>query len=376
MSRLSLSPFRPPIASTILIAVVLLIGTGLALWKYSSIQEANAATARQPEPMESVAAATARAQEYRQTTTSIGTVLALQSVTLRNEVAGTVRQVTLTPGETVEAGTVLVGLDVSVEQAELKAQEAQATLAGTELARVQRLMDQHAAPQAELDRATAQRDVARAQIARFQAVIDRKTIRAPFRARVGLADVHPGQYLSEGTLLTTLQGVESGANVDFEVAQQVAAGLHQGDPIQVVSHPDAPAVTARIVAVDARIDPATRNATVRARTIGSRAAPTPGSSVRVLVPVGPARQVVTIPVSALRKGPGGDHVFVIAPDQTGKTRVHLRPVQSGPVLGDDVVIIAGLAPGEQLAASGSFKLRESALVAIAPDSAASANPSR
>ena len=54
-----------------------------------------------------------------------------------------------------------------------------------------------------------------AQIARNKATIDRKTIRAAFRARVGISDVHPGQYLSEGTYLTSLQGVDQSAYVDF-----------------------------------------------------------------------------------------------------------------------------------------------------------------
>jgi membrane fusion protein (multidrug efflux system) len=300
--------------------------------------------------------------------------LALRSVTLRNEVAGTVRQVTLTPGDIVEPGAVLVALDVSVEEAELQAQEAQAVLAATVLARVQRLIRDNAAAQVDLDRAVAQRDVALAQIARIKAVIDKKTIRAPFRARVGIADVHPGQYLSEGTLLTTLQGVESAVHVDFAVAQRVAAGLREGDQVDVFTGPgEASPLGTRIVAIDSRIDPVTRNATVRVRTAGSRNTPAPGASVRVLVPVGPSRDVVTVPVSALRKGPSGDHVFVIEPAPDGRPRARVRPVLSGPVLGDEVVILEGLAAGEQVAASGSFKLREAVLVAIAGETPAPAN---
>jgi membrane fusion protein (multidrug efflux system) len=353
-----------------LISAVLLIAGALVAWKVSAIAGANAASAHQPEPMESVAAATAREREHRDVTTSIGTVLALRSVTLRNEVAGTVRQVMLEPGAMVDAGRVLVALDVSVEEAELEAEEAQAKLAETALARIERLSAERAAPQAELDRATAQRDVALAQIARTKAVIARKTIRAPFTARVGIADVHPGQYLAEGTLLTTLQGVDPAAHVDFTVAQQVAATLREGDQVEILASGDSEPVPARIVAIDARIDPATRNATVRARTVASRLIPAPGASVRVIVPVGAARRVVTIPVSALRKGPQGDHVFVVAPGPDGRPRAHTRPVESGPVLGDEVVILAGLSVGEKVAAAGSFKLREGVLVAIAADSAA------
>jgi membrane fusion protein (multidrug efflux system) len=84
----------------------------------------------------------------------------------------------------------------------------------------------------------------------------------------------------------------------------------------------------------------------------------------VLIPIGPTRDAVVVPVSALRKGPGGDHVFVIAAAKDGKTRAQLRLVKAGPVLGDEIVIVDGLAAGERVAASGSFKLRDAALVAV------------
>ncbi len=255
----------------------------------------------------------------------------------------------------------LVALDVSVEEADLAAETAQADLAQTTLTRLERLREAHATSQEEVDQARAARDVALAQIARTRAIIAKKTIRAPFRARVGLSDVHPGQYLNEGTELTTLQGIDAAANVDFTVAQAVAAELHQGQPVAVFAADDPHPMTARIVAVDARIDPTTRNALVRARI--QNHAPAPGASVRVEVPVGPATTVVSIPVSALRKGPGGDHVFVIAADSAGRSRAHVQAVRSGPVLEDEVFILSGLTPGQQVATSGSFKLREAVLVA-------------
>jgi len=91
--------------------------------------------------------------------------------------------------------------------------------------------------------------------------------------------------------------------------------------------------------------------------------------VRVLIRSGAAIDAVAVPVSAVRKGPDGDHVFVIAPDDSGKVRAHLRPVLAGEVLGDEVLILRGLEAGEQVAASGSFKLREGALIALADSSA-------
>ncbi len=353
------------LGSVLIVLCVTLIGIGLASWKYESLQGEQAASANQPEPRESVTVASARTIDHRPTTTSIGTVLALRSISLKNELAGTVREVRLTPGQIVETGTLLVALDVSVEEAELRAQEAQVALARTVLNRRQNLSQELATTQEEVDRARADLDVAQAQIARTKAVIAKKTIRAPFRAKVGIADVHPGQYLDEGTLLTTLQGVSDAVNVDFPVPQQVAGGLQVGEAVEVMTAGNAQPIKAKIVAVDARVDPTTRNAMVRARIEGTSPIPAPGASVRVRVPVGSMRKVVAIPVSALRKGPGGDQVFVIAQGQDGQTRVRARHVESGPMSGDEIVIHEGLTAGEQIAAVGSFKLRDGVLVAIA-----------
>ena len=353
------------IGSSLLIVVILGAAAGLAAWKRASLRNADVVAASQPEPLEAVTVAVATQREHRRTTTSIGTVMALRSVTLRNELAGTVREVALTPGEIVEEGTLLVALDVAVEEAELAAQEAQAALAETLLGRMQRAFANRGASEADVDRAKAERDIADAQIERTKAIIARKTIRAPFRSRVGLSDVHPGQYLNEGTELTTLQGVDDAVHVDFMVAQQVAAGLKESDVVHAFRAGSDEPIRATIVAVDARVDHATRNATVRAEIEGKAATlPAPGASLRVEVPTGAPIEAVAVPVSALRKGPTGDHVFVVTPDQAGKTRAYLRQVESGAVLGDEVLILAGLSAGEQVAASGSFKLLDGSLVAI------------
>jgi membrane fusion protein (multidrug efflux system) len=357
----------------VLLAVIALAALGLAARKSAAIREASAAAMSQPEPMESVAAALAEPYEHHETATSIGTVLALRWVTLRNEVAGTVRRVMLTPGQVVQEGAVLVALDVAVEEAELAAQEAQAKLAEATLDRLEKLGQNGATSAEEVDQARAARDVAEAQTQRTRAIIARKTIRAPFTARVGIADVHEGQYLNEGTQLTTLQGVEDALNVDFAVSQQVAAGLRTGSTVRVFAE-DAHPTDARIVAIDARVDPTTRNAVVRARIERSTQL-TPGASVRVVIPVGAASNAVAIPASSLRKGPAGDHVFVLTPDPEGKVRAHVRPVRSGPIVGDRVLILDGLTAGEEVAASGSFKLREGVLVVVAdPNAAPTAAP--
>jgi membrane fusion protein (multidrug efflux system) len=363
---------RSGVRSATLIAVVLGVGGGLTAWKLATAQDAQAAAAMQQEPMEVVSDAVAATYEHREMTTSIGTVLATRSVTLRNEIAGTVAEASLVPGRIVEEGAVLVALDVSVERAELRALAARAELARATLVRYERMAERQAASAIELDNARAEHDIALADIARVEAIIARKTIRAPFRARVGLSDVHRGQFLESGTLLTTLQGVADAVDIDFSVSQIVAAGLAAGDVVEVVVGQDAAATfPARVTAVDSRVDPTTRNALVRARIERTGGRLTPGASVRVRVPVGAARSVVVVPASSLRRGPAGDHVFVLDEDAAGTVRAYVRRVEAGPVLGRDAVVLSGLEAGERVATSGSFKLREGVLVMVAGGGAGS-----
>jgi membrane fusion protein (multidrug efflux system) len=371
---------RQWIGSVLLVGAVIVSAVLLSAWKRSSLAESDAAAVNQPEAVESVATAVVREHEHIRTTTSIGTVVATRSITVRNELPGTVRHVTLEPGKIVEAGTVLVALDVSVEEADLQALQAQAELARTQFARMQRMSEHRAASEMEVDAARAEQEVVQAQVARIKAVINRKVIRAPFRARIGISDVHPGQYLNEGTLLTTLQGVEDSAYVDFTVAQQVAASLRPGNHVDVFASSDASVagVKAEILAIDARVDPSTRNAMVRAKIEDASRTTRPGASVRVQVAVGTPVMATAVPASAVRKGPAGDHVFVVVADEQGKTRARLREVHVDAMSGDDVVITKGLEPGEHVAASGSFKLREAALVAVSnpPESVASTEAKR
>lgn len=355
-----------------LVSIIVALAGGLGAWKQNTLQAAEAAAANQPEYFESVSSATATRGQYQATTTSIGTVVALRSITLRNELPGTVRDVALIPGQIVEAGKVLVALDVAVEKAELEANQAQLALAESVFARVEALWLDQAVSREEVDRARADRDIAQAQLARTQAIIERKTIRAPFRSRVGLADVHPGQYLNEGTQLTTLQGVDQSVYIDFSVEQQLAARLNAGDAIEVVASNGAERqYTAQIVAIDARVDSRTRNAIVRAQLSDAGHLPAPGASVRVSVPAGKSRTVVFVPANAVRKGPDGDHVFVLVEDANGNPRASIRPVTVLATTGSEAIVASGIVDGELVAASGSFKLRQDVLVAISEPSSIS-----
>jgi RND family efflux transporter MFP subunit len=349
------------IASLVLILAVVGGAVGLALWKRATILAA--ANADQPEQVSTVSFATVRSEDYVRRSSIIGTVRAPRSVTLRNELSGTVAKVSMEPGTIVEEGAVLVELDTAVERADLLAREANAELTLTRLRRTERAAETRAASEIDLERARAEHRVALADIARAQAVIDRKTVRAPFRARVGLTDVHVGQYLPAGTLLTSLEGVGEALEVDFSVPQALteSGAVAVGTVVEVVSS-TADEALAEVIAIDSRVDARTRNTRVRAKFTAHHSPPLPGSSVRVRVPIGAPIRCAAIPVEALRRGPQGDYVFVVEPGQSGGQRAFQRAVEVAGLKSGTMLIASGLEEGELVAAAGSFKLRDGALV--------------
>ncbi len=332
--------------------------------------QAAAAAANQPEAAAVVSAAAARSASYARTTTAIGTVRAVRSVMLRNELPGSVREVNLPSGQIVEAGSLLLALDTTVEDAEVAAAQARVRLADTLLERLRRAAQSQGAAEADVDRAKAELEVARADVARLEAVIARKRIHAPFRARIGLNDLQPGQYLDAGAQLALLQGVDDAVHIDFRVSQEVAGRLAPGQSVEVLTA-DGRSHSAQVIASEAEIDARTRNATFRARLEGA-ATPAPGGSVRVRAPVEDPQTVTLVSVAALRKGPAGEHVFVLVKGPDGALRAQQRRVSSGAMLGDEVVLLEGVAEGELVASSGSFKLFDGMLAAVAPPTEAEA----
>jgi membrane fusion protein (multidrug efflux system) len=352
------------VGTIVLFAVLGGVAYALYTWKQRQMTASQAAAAAMPEPAEAVEAADVELRAYTPLSTAIGTVRSLRSITLRNELAGTVREVHLETGAVVDEGDVLVQLDIAVESAQLEALRAEARLAASMLGRMERAQQSQGASAADVDRARAERDMADAQVARLEAVVAQKRIRAPFRARVGLVDLHVGQYLQPGTTITTLQGIADAVHVDFSVPQEIARQLQAGASIDVILAGTVEPVPAVIQAVDAQVDASTRNAVVRAALSGIDPLPRPGSSVRVRIPIAAERMVPSVPVSALRRGPDGNAVYVLEADAEGRLRSRQRRVESGTTVGGDVLILAGLEPGERVATVGSFKLREGALVHV------------
>lgn len=347
------------LGSLLLIVTVLSLGAALAWHKYQSIQAAS----QQGEPAEQpemVSLARSLATGFRGSVTAIGTVRAPRSITLRNEIAGQVVSVPLQAGQIVEQGQVLVVLDASVEQASLLSAQARQRMAQSMLERTQRIARANASSGNEIDQSEAEMAQADAEVARLQAVIDKKTLRAPFRAKAGLIDTHPGQFLSEGTEITTLQGIDDYILVDFMMPQAVADSVEIGQEVRLLVQP-AP-VAAQIIALDSLADRASRNLMGRARLEQPPSFLQPNDSVKVEITFGPERSGVVVPAGALRRAPTGAFVYVAQPDQTGGLRAVAKAVTPGQSIGTSVMILGGLDADESVIVDGSFKLREGSLV--------------
>jgi membrane fusion protein (multidrug efflux system) len=356
-------------ALVLIVASVAGVVAFLAAYKYWRVSSMIATAASFGEPAEAVEVALVHAITWQGQATAAGTIVAREFVTLSNELAGTVA-VAFSSGEVVEAGQVLLELYTRSERAELRSAEADIELARLTANRTQRLVEQLAGTQAEVDRARAQLAQAEARRDVVATAIARKTLQAPFRGRIGLRDVHPGQYLAEGTEITTLESVADGVYVDFRLAQELAAQLVPGAQVRLSGgalRNDAEAV---VRAIDARADEASRTVRLRAEASGLGAEARPGAFVDVTVASTSPRQVLAVPVAALRRAAYGDHVFLIGatPDGGPELRAEQRFVKAGPVVGREIVILDGLAAGDRVATEGSFKLRQGSLVRVAPPS--------
>jgi membrane fusion protein (multidrug efflux system) len=351
---------RQVVAWLAVLGVAVGIVGGLSYYKYAQISAAMAASF--PEPQESVESVRVRSGEWAPTARAVGTVVALRQVELRNELAGSVVEIGFKSGDIVEAGQVLVRFDVRQEQAMLTAAEAEAEMARLTFERRKKLRASQTVSAQELDEAQQQLAANNARVLNLKVGIEKKTITAPFRARVGLTDLQPGAYLDVGSTIAMLQGVGDDAYVDFSLPQDNATSLHPGATV-TLSTAQFPgrSVTAEIVAEDATVDGSNR--TVRFRTLvkGLGEALRPGAFVDVDAVIGAPQSALFVPLTAVRRAPYGQLVYALV-EEDGKLRARQRIVQTGPVQGDDIAILSGLSEGELIAAAGSFKLREGLLV--------------
>lgn len=349
-------------AISVVASLVLIFG--LAGIKTMQIMAAIAYGASFPEPAEAVIEARSQSRPIAPVATAIGALQAKNIVDLRIERRGVVRAVNFQSGEEVAEGTVLVQIDVSEEKAQLLAAEVDARRADREAVRQRELFADGTGTERQSQDAGALAAAARARVQALQIAIDRKTIRAPFAGRVGITDLKPGQYVSEGDLVTRIVGLDQEIYVDFGLPQAAALAFDTSRPVRVTIGDLS--VEARVIAQEPAIDVASRSLEFRAVIEGLESHPPAGSLVRVFAPIGPEVETVVIPRTALMRSPYGDTVFVLK-DKDGETRASTVIVKAGEVIGtDEVVILSGLEPNVRIAADGVFKLSDGALVRPVP----------
>jgi membrane fusion protein (multidrug efflux system) len=341
---------------------------GLGFVKVRQFQAmADEFAAMQPPP-EAVTTIVAELAEWDDTLTAIGTVAAVQGVTVSADLPGVVEQIDFDSGRGVARGDVLVQLDTRQERAQLAAAEAQLQLARLNYERMDGLVKQDAVSRAEYDAAAAAQTQAEARVREIRATIERKTIRAPFSGVLGIRQVNLGQYLNAGDPVVPLQSLNP-VHVNFAVPQQNASHMRAGQTVRITAGEDeALALTGRVNAIDSVIDPTTRNVQVQARLANPRGRLRPGMFVQAHVALGASQRVITLPASAISYAPYGDSVFVVSemksPQGATYRGVRQQVVTLGGARGDQVAILSGLEPGDEVVTSGAFKLRNGVAVQV------------
>jgi len=338
--------------------LVLLIFAALAGVKVLQIKTMIAAGATMVPPPDNVSTAVAHPEHWPEELPAIGTIGAVQGVTVTTEIAGTVKEIAFESGSVVATGDLLVRLDTSSEEAQLRALESQVELATITLERSRKLRADNTISQSELDAAEAALKQDQANADNIRATIAKKTIRAPFAGRLGIRQVNLGQYLDNGKPVVSLQSL-SPVYANFSLPQQELSKLKTGLPVGVTTdaYPGR-TFTGTLTAINPDLDEATRSITLQATLDNADQALRPGMFARMAVRLPAVRDVLVIPVTAVLSAPFGDTVYVVEPATNGAGGLVVRSqlIRTGPARGDFVTVEAGLKAGDRVVSSGVFKL--------------------
>jgi membrane fusion protein, multidrug efflux system len=351
----------------LMLAIVIAFVAAIGSVKYFQIKSAMAQGASYQPPPEAVTTVIAKAEPWQSSISAIGTVVAVQGVTVSADLPGVIEAISFNSGQAVNTGDILVRLDTKQERAQLAAAEAQRELMRVDLERAKGMVAGGIIPQATYDSAAAQFKQAEARAGEIRATIARKVIRAPFAGVLGIRQVNLGQYLQGGAPIVSLQKLRP-AYVNFTVPQQEIGALPIGSQVEVTSDAMTGAGTGKIAALDSTIDEATRHVHVQAIFDNAAGKLRPGMFVEAKLPRGTSAQVVTLPASAISYAPFGDSVFIVedVKGPKGQTYRGVRQqfVKLGGSRGDQVAVFTGVKAGEEVVTSGVFKLRPGAAVQV------------
>jgi len=363
----------------LMLSVTVLLLSALGFVKYRQVETAVHAAASFQPPPEAVTSAVAKRELWPSTMSVIGTMEAVQGVTISADLPGTVAKINFESGQSIRKGDVIVELDTRQERAQLAALEAQRDLAKITYGRTEQLVKEGVISKADYDQATAQQRSTEANVAEIKATIERKTIHAPFSGVLGIRKVNLGQYLAAGNPIVTLQALNP-IYVNFGVPQQAASQVQVGRNLHVTSQDLAGmAFTGRVSALDSIVDETTRNLQVQATLQNLQGKLKPGMFVQVELGYGKNREAITLPASAISYAPYGDSVFVVEQMKNPKgetyTGVRQQFVKVGATRGDQVSVLTGLKEGDVIVTTGAFKLRNGAAVQVNNEVQPSNSPS-
>jgi len=304
-------------------------------------------------PPVTIAVSEAKQETWDESLSAVGTIQAVRGVELTSEASGEITSIRFDSGDEVSAGQLLVVLNNDVEQASRQSQVAGLDLAQILFDRDEELVQKRSIPQSQFDRTKADLERARAQLSETDARLANKRIEAPFAGRMGIRRVDVGDYLSPGTVIATLQD-NSELEIDFTVPARHAPKLKAGLQVEVQVDAFADRTFEAVVsAVDARIDPSTRNVLLRAK-LNEVEGLVPGMFAILKVDLG----------TAMTYALQGNTVFVVEKLDDGALTASARVVTAGKVRDGRVAVLSGLKEGEQVVSVGQNKLYRGVRVVI------------
>ena len=255
--------------------------------------------------------------------------------------------------------------------AQLQQFEAAAQLSRLTFERAKKQLAAQAISKADYDAANADLQAKQAAVAQQKVVVAKKQLRAPFAGRAGIITTSPGDYLSAGTAVVTLQQLDP-LLVDFDVPQSELGRLRVGQTVNLKLDAFAGRQFAgKLNAISPKVDADTRNAQVEATVANHDEMLTPGMFAKVSVDVGSRQRQLTVPQAAIVYNPYGDTVYVVQPstgkDDQGKplpATVRQTFVTLGETRGDQVAILKGVDAGTVVVTSGQMKLKNDAPIVI------------
>lgn len=355
-----------------ILAIALGIGailTALVVTKLSQFGAMAEAGENGGPPPSTVSVTSPRTDTWETRYKSVGSVEPIRGIQLETEAAGTVDGIYFENGETVEAGDLLVQLDIDVEQAQLRAAEATARLAQTEFERATRLRESGNVPQSQLDQAVADLERAEAEIQNLKALIQRKTIEAPFDGRVGIRQINLGQYVPTGAPIVSLQADEQ-VYINFSLPQKTLSKIESGMRLEVTSDAfSGRTFVGELTAMSPEIDPATRSVALQGTIDNPEGLLRSGLFVNIELVSEQTEDVLLIPSTAILYAPYGNSVYTVETDKdeaSGEERLVAKQkfIRIGRTRGDFVSVLDGLEAGDKIVSAGAFKLRNGAAITI------------